>query len=125
MSHSSFEQGDSADDTPRFPADDMRVDFGEIVKTLSDPKKLADFARQEDERRERQMQERAERARADAIASFHEAIDRVHGTTPVTWICPFCTAVVTSRERHLDWHGVVSEAAQAAHEASWRMRPIG
>ena len=112
----------SDEEKPRFPLDDLKVDFGQIVKTASDPKRIADFRRQEDEHRERQMRERAERARQEALAQFTAMPAEARWEA---YLCPSCSAIVESREKHLDWHGALAETAAAAHEAAWRGRPIG
>jgi hypothetical protein len=105
------------DDKPHFPPDDLKVDFGKIMKDAADPKKLAEFRRQEDERRERQMQERAERARQDALASF--TVYPGHEITHA-WVCPRCASIVASREQHLESHaGSDATAAQASLLRRW------
>lgn len=106
---------------PHLPPDDLKIDWGEIVKEATDPKRLADFQRQEDERHVREMRERAAKARADAIVLFV-----TWGKSPDHWwVCPWCAALVNDREKHLDFHGHLNSAALDAHEAVWRSRPIG
>lgn len=110
-------------DEPRFPDDDLKVDFGE--KVIRDPDFMARVRAEErraDERREQQMRERAEQARHDALAAFvaYPGHEIAHA-----WVCPSCTAVVTDRERHLDWHGALAATAAAASHADMWTRPIG
>lgn len=110
------------DDKPHFPPDDLKVDFGRIYKEATDPKRLAEFRRQEDERHEREKREREAQARIVAIEEFKK---RPLATT--VYECPTCAALVSlyGRNQHLDWHGSLAETAAAAHEAAWRGRPIG
>lgn len=109
------------DDEPKFPPDDLKVDFGRVLKEASDPKRLADLRAQGDERRKREVEERERERFAAAVKRFVP-----YGSSlPGAWVCPTCGALVSIRENHVRWHDGVNEAAAAAHDASWRMRPIG
>jgi hypothetical protein len=110
------------EEKPHFPDDDMRVNFG--VRAVSNPataKKLADFRAKEDARHEHQMKERAEQARRDMLARFIDVDSRQF----VSWACPFCSAIVADREKHLDWHGSLEATAASARWAETMTRPIG
>lgn len=76
---------DAADsETPHFPPDDLKVDFGKVAKSMTDPgfmARIREQKREDDERHEREMKERADRARADAIATF-TVISRISRSMP-------------------------------------------
>jgi hypothetical protein len=110
------------DDSPKLPPDDLVVDYGK--KEATDPKRIADFRRQEDERWEQQKRERYEKARRDAIAAFLPQPADPRSIGPI-WTCPGCGALVLDRDRHLDFHSTLAQTAADASEAAWRGRPIG
>lgn len=112
----------SQSETPKLPDDTTRVDFGKVLRDAADPKRIAEFRREKEERRERETQERVARLRADALALFVQFDVR---QWPIVFRCPRCTAIVTDPEQHLDWHGRLDEAAAQASSADWRSRPIG
>lgn len=107
------------DAKPRFP-DHVRVDYG--TKALSDPKKLAEFRRQEEERLERRAEEQFRRARADVLARFKP---QKWEHQPWVYVCPFCSAFVSEPEKHLDWHEALNETAAQASRANAMTTPIG
>lgn len=108
-------------DEPKFPPDDLRVDYGSPAK-MSDPgfmRRLDERKQEEEARAEQRARERAERVRRDALARFVPFPDGQFG-----FVCPACSAVVMDPAWHLDWHGSLAETAAQASRAAWMSTPI-
>lgn len=110
------------DTSPLLPGPDAHVDFGRLVPSLNDHRKLEAALHRMEQRQERVAAEREAQARADALARF-ESYDS--SELPGVLVCPMCGALVVAAEQHLDWHGRLNEASRAAHDADARLRPIG
>ena len=110
----------SDDPKRKLPRDDLHVDFGEVIHDPGFMARVDKEMRESEARREEQMRERERQARADALASFEVWFDN-----PRVWSCPYCKALVTGREQHLDWHGALAATAAQASHADMFSRPIG
>lgn len=109
-------------ETPQFPPDDLRVDFGQPARSDLGWMARLDKARNDREaRREQQTRERAERERQTALARFNPVRIEHLGL----FVCPWCSALVQSAEVHLDWHGSLAATASRAAWANMMTRPIG
>ncbi len=107
---------------PRFPPDDLRVDFGvrEIVDPVKMANRMAEIERDDEARRERKARDRETKRLADAIARFAE----FGASLPGVWVCFRCHALVEDREHHVRWHDSLDATAAQAASANGRGRLI-